>query len=57
MIETELPPWGDGRFGVIHTPGTYSRVWRKVREERSYTQAGVTNIREVDTGKWEMIRA
>jgi hypothetical protein len=33
-IETELPDYGYQRFGVLHSPGTYSRIWRYMREDR-----------------------
>lgn len=57
MIESELPHWARSFFGILHTPGTYSRAWRKLREEKRYTLIGVNLIKEVGTGKWEMIRA
>lgn len=33
LIETELPNYGRTQFGIIHSPGTYSRSFRKMRED------------------------
>ena len=32
IIETELPKYGNAWHAVLHSPGTYSRAWRLIRE-------------------------
>lgn len=32
IIETVLPDYGRIKFAIMHTPGSYSRAWRKIRE-------------------------
>lgn len=33
MIETQLPSWGMSMFNIMHSPGTYSRRFRELREK------------------------
>lgn len=33
IIETQLPSWGMAMFGKMHSPGTYARRFRELREK------------------------
>jgi hypothetical protein len=47
ILETDLSDWGSNRFGILHTPGTYSRAFRRIREHKLYKD--LFDIKEVKT--------
>lgn len=47
IIETELPEFGMKKFGIMHTPGTYSRTFRRIREHNLHK--GYFNLKELET--------
>jgi len=48
-IETDLVWYGKEYWGVMHTPSTYSRSWRKIREEKDYEDIDIRNIIPIKT--------
>jgi len=46
IIETKLPMYGLAEYDVLHTPGTYSREWRRMREQKEYPSNWI--VREID---------
>ena len=46
IIETKLPMYGLANYNILHTPGTYSRKWREIREDKRHPDSWV--IREID---------
>ena len=47
IIETKLPMFGLANYDILHTPGTYSREWRRMREKEDYPADWT--IRELDS--------
>lgn len=39
-VEVELPNYGRFYHDVLHTPGTYSRCWRKLRQTGKLRELG-----------------
>lgn len=48
-IETDLVWYAKEYWGVMHTPSTYSRGWRKLREERDFDDIDIRTIKPVKT--------
>jgi len=48
-IETNLVHFGKEYWGVIHTPSTYSREWRKFRSEKQYRDIDIKTIEPIKT--------
>ena len=42
VIEIELPKYGKAWHAVQHTPGTYSRAWRLIREDSEKKEKPIT---------------
>ena len=36
IIQTGIPGYGQVEFGVLHTPDSYSRAWRRIRETKMF---------------------
>jgi len=34
LVETELPQWGEKTYNILHTPGTYARIFRRLVEKQ-----------------------
>jgi len=52
IFETVVPNFGKNIYGVLHTPGTYSRAWRELREKGELTKYGYSVI-EVEANSKE----
>ena len=48
-IETDLVWYAKEYWGVLHTPSTYSRSWRKLREDRDYEDTDIKNLKPIKT--------
>ena len=44
VIETDLVSHGDKYWGVKHNPSTYSRAWRKLKEQGNIPEIDVIKI-------------
>lgn len=54
-IETELPTFGQVRYGVLHTGGSYSRIWRSLRYTKlPFTWTEVKNKLATGWQIWEI---
>jgi hypothetical protein len=54
MLELQLPEYGKMYYGVIHTPSTYSRNWRKLKANvKQLEDIDVINIKVKPTGSVE----
>jgi hypothetical protein len=60
QIQTEVPSYGRSVYGKMHTPATYDRRWRELREDKRYREIGVSRIVDVSSkyakneGAWEL---
>ncbi len=58
-IELNLPRYGDIEFGIRKLPNTYSREWRKLREQNDFKDIDIEKIEEkVDQKKettWKIV--
>lgn len=48
IFETVVPQFGQNVYGILHSPGTYSRAWRDLREKNELPKYGFSAI-EVET--------
>jgi len=48
-IETELVKYAKDYWNVMHTPSTWSRGWRKFREEEHFKKIDIVNIQPIKT--------
>ena len=48
-VETDLVWYAKEYWGVMHTPSTYSRSWRKLREEKDYEGTDIKSIKPIKT--------
>jgi len=48
IFETIVPQFGQNVYGILHSPGTYSRAWRGLREKDELKNYGFSAI-EVET--------
>lgn len=46
VIQTTIPIYGQLEFGIIHTPDSYSRAWRKIREAKMFEPEIIINEEE-----------
>ncbi len=54
VLELQLPEYGKLYYGVLHTPTTYSRVWRKLKSDiKQLEDIDVTDIKVKPTGSVE----
>ena len=54
VLELQLPEYGKLYHGVLHTPTTYSRVWRKLKSDiKQLEDIDVTDIKVKPTGSVE----
>lgn len=52
IFETIVPQFGQNVYGILHTPGTYSRAWRDLREKNELAKYGYSAIEvEVNNSK------
>jgi hypothetical protein len=40
-IETQVPNYAYQRHGILHSPGTYARIWRYIRTDGDLTKEGL----------------
>ena len=52
-LESELVNYGKLYYDKIHNPSTYSRAWRKIRQEEKYVKVDIDQIKEVTDSKTE----
>ena len=52
-IEGQLVSYGKLYYDKIHTPSTYSRAWRKIRQEEKYVKVDIDQIKEVNNNQTE----
>ena len=52
-IEGQLVSYGKLYYDKIHTPSTYSRAWRKIRQEEKYVKVDIDQIKEITDSKTE----
>lgn len=48
-IEREVVDYGQTYWGVAHNPSTYSRIWRKMKENNHIPEIDVINIETLTT--------
>jgi hypothetical protein len=54
LLELQLPEYGKLYYGVLHTPSTYNRIWRKLKSNiRQLEDIDVTDIKVKPTGSVE----
>ena len=53
QFETDVPMYGKLYYDKTHNPSTYSRAWRKIRQEARYVKIDVDQIKEVNDNKTE----
>jgi hypothetical protein len=46
-VETDLVWYAKEYWGVLHTPSTYSRAWRKLREKRDFDDIDIKSIKPI----------
>ncbi len=44
IFETVVPNFGNDIYGILHSPGTYSRAWRDLREKNELAKYGFSAI-------------
>jgi len=44
IFETVVPNFGHDIYGILHSPGTYSRAWRDLREKGELAKYGYSVI-------------
>lgn len=49
-VELELPQWGYQNYKKLHNPATYSRIFRKLRNENTLKHYGI-ELTEIDSRK------
>ena len=58
-IETRLPEYGRVYHNITRLPSAYSRTWRKIRENKEYSEIGVIDLKEISnqnkTKTWQII--
>ena len=52
-LESELVNYGKLYYDKIHNPSTYSRAWRKIRQEEKYVKVDIDQIKEITDNKME----
>ena len=52
-LETELVRYGKLYHDKIHNPSTYSRAWRKIRQEEKFVKVDIDQIQEIKDSKTE----
>jgi|TARA_R110000824_G_scaffold17372_6_gene70668 hypothetical protein len=62
ILEKDLVNWGDRYWGVKHNPSTYSRAWRKLKENGNIPEIDVIKIiKQKDSSRnetgWKLITA
>lgn len=59
-LAIDVVKYGEMYWNTIKLPDTYSRAWRKIRQNKSYTNIDVTSVEEVKNkgaqGKWRLIQ-
>jgi len=54
ILEEDLVKWGSNYWGVKHNPSTYSRAWRKLKEDGNIPEIDVIKIvKRKDTSRNE----
>lgn len=48
-IQTVLPTYGKNSFGILHSPETYSREWRRLKAMK---KIGITTIEDKGDGEY-----
>tara|TARA_R100001082_G_C4216872_1_gene97460 strand:+ start:236 stop:505 length:270 start_codon:yes stop_codon:yes gene_type:complete len=53
QFETDVVRYGKLYYDKIHNPSTYSRAWRKIRQEEKYVKIDIDQIKEITDSKSE----